>query len=343
MDKNLKQADHVKSSSYASKKIMALSFVAAVQTLSCISGRRQGFIASHETGLLQYTDLSALDQDSPEFKKLQNETVKTVSERFAESNKALAKSHVQAAFFKAIKECNLKEVQCLFQNQQIRPNTAENLLNLLVRALQCKREKIFNFLFDEFLKIFDTSDLECLYAKNEEGQTLLHVVIRHRLKPTIESLVDKLPLQGLCVGDNQGRTPLDLAIASNQIHTVELLVKKKLPAQELVKGVILALKHKDTFSFRYKHEKIVHCLLKALLEQCAVSSLGHLSAKDEKGRTLLHLLIRRGDINGVRLLANELPLEALCAQDNKRRRPIVLAARSKSPKMFQILFDKANR
>lgn len=226
MDKNLKQADHVKSSSYASKKIMALSFVAAVQTLSCISGRRQGFIASHETGLLQYTDLSALDQDSPEFKKLQNETVKTVSERFAESNKALAKSHVQAAFFKAIKECNLRSVKSLSEH------------------------------------------------------------------PSITS-------------------------------------------KEVAEGLRVALKHKDTFSFRYKHEKIVDFLLRQ-----HIPSLEDLCAQDEKGRTLLYLAIKRPDLDALKFLVEKLSLEGLCDQDGKGRTSMYLAAQYKGKKMFSEVFKR---
>ncbi|WP_419241535.1 ankyrin repeat domain-containing protein [Cardinium endosymbiont of Nabis limbatus] len=103
----------------------------------------------------------------------------------------------------------------------------------------------------------------------------------------------------------------------------------------VVKGLILALKHEDMLSFRYRHEKIVNFLLR----QPNLSS-EDLCAADENGMTLLHLAIKRCDINAVKYLVEHLPLEGLLVQDNKKRTPLHMVARYKGKKMFDTLFDR---
>lgn len=368
MDKDLKQISRTKPYSYSSKKILALSFVAALQAASCVSGRQQALI---HTRFNSYIDLSRLPEGSSEFKDVQHCTAGTVSEQFAEPNAKLGKKHeklgksnAKNAIRQAIDKGDLKLLQLLLNEKSIDPNAVGNGLTSLVLALKHKSEKLAYLLLEDkrinittpdpesgltplhlaiqrrfnhgAIKLVRQLSSEGLSAQDNLGRTPLYIAIQYRRRDIIMLLANKLPVEALYMQDCNGMPPLDLAIIYNDIDTVKLLVGKKLPSKELAAGLLLALQDDDTkLVFRYKHQKIVDLLLRE-----GKISQNDLLIKDYKGRTLLSLAIECGDINAVELLVSKLLPEGLFEKDNKGRTPLELAARNNNEEAFKLLFDK---
>lgn len=163
-----------------------------------------------------------------------------------------------------------------------------------------------------------------------QGKVLDSVKLEELQKKTRKILSEESP-------DFNGQNAFFEAVKKCNFLLVKSLIQEypSITSKEVVKALMLALKHKDTLSFRYKHEKIVHFLLKE-----HTPALEDLYMQDETGSTVLHLLIKRGDINALRFLAEKLPLKGLLMKDKKCRTPMHLTARYKSPKMFRIVFAR---
>ncbi|MGI2298896.1 ankyrin repeat domain-containing protein [Candidatus Cardinium hertigii] len=316
MNKNLKQIDLIKPSNCSSKRIATLSFLAALQFSSCISGKRQGFTDLNAPRSIDYFPLD-MYKDVDRFKQLQCKTRDTLFHHVPDLNG-------QSALRNAISKGDLISVKALLNGKDIDPNAVGNGLTSLMWALKCKHEKIFDFLLAH-------QDIDTTTADPETDMTPLHLAIINRWPAGVRALVPRLLQEDLSVKDKRGRTPLDLAILDGGKDLLMLLVDT-FPAE--------VLSGKDENGMPLLHICMRRQLIDAIVRLIHKLPNGDLYQKDQTGMTPLHLAVKYLPKDILVLLANKLPVEALASEDNKGRTPLHLAARIKKKNAFKLLLDQ---
>lgn len=149
-----------------------------------------------------------------------------------------------------------------------------------------------------FDRLVEVSFIDCIYAENNYGKTVMHVAIENKLPiASIDEIFKKHPSL-LNKVDSMGRTPLYLAVLYGYSELVEYLLGVN-PVSDRKAKIIIATK--------------------------------------DNGDTVLHLAVRKGDSNIAQLVINAAHDTDLFCRDNVGKSPIHHAAEANHADVFVAL------
>jgi ankyrin repeat protein len=132
------------------------------------------------------------------------------------------------------------------------------------------------------LTLFETTNKDILSAKNERGETLLHIAARHGCKELVMRLVDIV--EDINAQNAEGKTALDIAVIYNNIGVVKILIERgALLKSETLRWILLALREGRPYSG----------VIELIIDRVRLDEILRYAFNVEQLR-LLKLLLRRG-------------------------------------------------
>ena len=209
---------------------------------------------------------------------------------------------------------------------------------LPVIALSLTRDRAFRSAIEQNDAATVRAMLDTGYSPPEryaDGYTPLHWAIIKNQTEIALALIERLPVEALSIQNNNGNTPLRMAI----IFSVRTEIALALIARSPVKA--LSIKDKDG-------DIPLYCAIiwgrteiaQALIARLSVEDVRALSIQNNSGNTPLHLAIEEGQTEIALALIERLAVEALSIQDNSGYTPLHLAIEEDQTEVALALIER---